>query len=178
VNRNYEFIVRGGNSTHLRLHRYGKVLIIILLAECILLSGNLGQAASPKDFSSTNSTIQAAFIATYNANQSGGNVSQLVIQLNLALALVQQAQSQNATNPTKAAADLQNATMVAERVIAASGSVAQMGRASRQSTELVSVEAAYLISVAAVLACVFGDRVYRRLWRFVFKDYVLETINE
>jgi hypothetical protein len=150
----------------------------LFVLECIILTGSFAQAASTTDFSSATGAIGTAFAATYNAGQSGGNVSQLVLKLNLALSLVQDAKAENATDPSQAAAYLRNATLTAESVVAASGSVAQMGRASRQMTEFISAETACFIVVAAALICIYGDRLYRRLWLFVYKDFLLGPTHE
>jgi hypothetical protein len=160
-----------------RFQRWTRVLTLMVVAECILLSVSSAQASSAADFSSATNAIGKAFVATYEAGQSGGNVSQLLSKLNLSLSLLQEANVENATNPTQAAADLQNATLTANSVTAASVSVAQMGRASRQTTVLISAISAYAIVVAAALIYIFGDRLYRRLWLFLYRDFLVRLAN-
>ena len=159
--------------TAVRFRQWTKALLAFVLVECILLNGGSALAAPQPSFASASNAITTAFVATYDAGQSGGNVSQLVSRLNIALNLVQQAQEENATNPTKATQDLQNATLIAEGVTADSASVAQLGREARQTTEFVSLETAYLIVVVAGLTYLFGDRLYARLWALVYRDYTV-----
>ncbi len=84
-------------------------------------------AASQTDFSITNSAITSAFVATHIAEEKGGNVSSLVTMLNEALTLVQKAQSENSSNPSQAAIDLQNATQLAQQVSSDSAGIARSG---------------------------------------------------
>jgi len=153
------------------------VLATMVLVECLLMSSGSAHAASPTDFSSATKSIDSAFVATCGAGQSGGNVSQLVARLNIALSLVSEAQAENGTNPAKAAIDLQNATQIAESVAASSPSISQLGSESRQATVATSEETALAIVIAAALIYIFGDRVYRRLWLFVYRGFLVGPSN-
>ena len=122
-------------------------------------------------------SVQAAFSASQSAERQGGNVSSLIAQLNRALTLIQQASAENATNPTQAAADLANATKIAQDVTVEAASITQMGISATQAADFRSIVTASAVVVAAVLIYLFGGRVYRRLWLRVYKDYVVRPAN-
>jgi hypothetical protein len=156
-----------------------KSLLFLLLALIALsLCAREGAAAiTQTQVSSVNSEIQSAFASSNSAEKSGGNASALDAKLNNAIQLVQEAESENATNPVQAAADLQNATAIAQSVIAESPSVAQTGSAARQTTEFTSLSAASAIVVVAALTYIFGGRIYRMAWLRLHRDYVVRPAN-
>src|SRR5487761_86650 len=100
------------------------IVLSILIAGSTIAGIHSSVAASPADFSSASNAIDSAYVSVHSAEESGGNVSSLVNQLDSALALVQRAQSENATNPSQATLDLQNATQIAQKVALESSSVA------------------------------------------------------
>jgi hypothetical protein len=157
--------------------RWNKVLSLMAIMWFITLSGGFVGATTNAQFNSATNAIGSAFVAVHNAGQSGGDVSGLVTKLNVALDLLQKARAENATNPTQATADLQNATLVAERVTAASASAAQAGSAARRVTVATSIGAASAILIGAALIFIFGDRVFRRLWFFVYRNFVVRPAN-
>jgi len=152
-------------------------LLVALLALSLCSTSDSAAALTQTEVSSANSEIQSAFVSAYGAEKSGGNVSSLIAELNYAIQLVQKAEAENATSPSQAAADLQNATRAAQRVSAESASVAQMGSAARQASELISVSAASAVVVVAVLVYIFGGRIYRRAWLRLYRDYVVRPAN-
>jgi hypothetical protein len=157
-----------------------KGLICLVLALVVFGLGSAARgasAATEAQASSANSAIQAAFVATYNAEKSGGNASSLVAKLNAALQLVQEAEAENSTSPALAATDLQNATAIAQSVTAESPSVARAGTEARQSAEVSSLGAASAIIVVAALAYAFGGRAYRSAWLRLHKDFVVRPAN-
>ena len=96
---------------------YTKLLAIAwLLLVTISVTGSYSSAATASDFSSANSAIGSAFVATYNAQEKGGNVTALIQELNAAVLLVQKAGMENITNSTQSLLDLQNATQTANLV--------------------------------------------------------------
>ena len=144
-------------------------LIILLIAKGSIYAS--GAAAS--DFSSANSAINSAYTATLAAQQKGGNVSQLVSQLNSAISLLQKASRENSTNPSGALSDLQNATRIAGGVITQAPSIAAVGSASIQSRDVLSISSAVAIGIIALLLYIFGERIYRRLWYYLYKEYLV-----
>ena len=152
-------------------------LLLALLAIGLCSTADSAAALTQTEVSSANGEIQSAFVSAYSAEKSGGNVSSLIAELNNAIQLVQKAEAENATSPSQAAADLQNATRDAQRVTAESASVAQMGGAARQITELTSVSAASAVVVVAALTYIFGGRIYRSAWLRLHKYYVVRPAS-
>ena len=152
-------------------------LLLALVALSLCFRGNSASAITQTQVSSANGEIQSAFASVYGAEKSGGNVSSLDAKLNAAIQLVQMAEAENTTNPAKAAADLQNATSIAQGVVAESPSVARTGSAARQTTEVTSVSAASAIVVVAALTYIFGGRIYRKAWLRLHRDYVVRPAN-
>jgi hypothetical protein len=152
-------------------------LLLALVALSLCSRTSSASAITQAQISSANGGIQSAFASVYGAEKSGGNVSSLDAKLNDAIQLVQKAVGENATSPTQAATDLQNATALAQGVIAESPSVSQAGSASRQTTEITSLGAASAIVVVAALTYIFGGRIYRMAWLRLHKDYVVRPAN-
>jgi hypothetical protein len=157
--------------------RWASVLLLVIVMECTLSSGGFVRAASTADFNSATNAIGTAFVATHDADQSGGNVSQLVTKLSLALSLVQKAQSENSTNSAMATSDLQNATRTAQQVSAEAPMVAKGGAGARALQVDESIGASVIIILLAAVAYLFGDRVYRRLWLYAYRDFLVRTPN-
>jgi len=156
----------------------GPLCFLLALVALSLLSRVGGAAAiTQTQVSSANGEIQSAFTSAYGAEKSGGNISSLVAKLNDAIQLVQKAGAENATDPARAAADLQNATAIAQSVAAESPSISQAGGAARQTTEAASASAASAIVMIAVLTYLFGGRIYRRAWLHLHRDYVVRPAN-
>ena len=127
-------------------------------------------AASSSDFASANSAINSAFIATHNAEQSGGNVTGLIAKLDISLGLVQKAESENATNPSQAVADLQNATQIANQVSSQAPVIAQAGSSARQTLYGESIGSAAAILVLASLVYIYGGRIYHLIWFYLYRN--------
>lgn len=148
-------------------------LFLAIIFSSVVISSS-SEAASPAQFSSTNSAIASAFVAAQSAEEKGGNVSGLVVILNEALGLVQNAESENATNPTQASTDLQNATTLAEMVSSEAVQIGQSGAAARMTRVMESIGASAVIVVVAVLIYIFGDRIYRRIWFYIYRDFIVK----
>jgi len=133
-------------------------------------------AATPADFTNTNNAIASAFVAAQNAEAKGGNVSGLVVLLNQALALVQKAESENSSNPAQATADLKDATALAEDVSADAIQVGYTGAAARTTQIEESIGESIAIVVIAVLIYIFGGRIYRRIWFYLYRDFIVRPV--
>lgn len=131
-------------------------------------------AASANDFATANSAINSAYLATHNAEKSGGNVTVLVNELNTAIALVEKAQAENSTQPAQAIVDLQNATRIAILVSNQSSSIANSGKSEIQARNTASVASAIVIIVVAALVYLYGGRIYRRAWLYLYRNYVVK----
>jgi hypothetical protein len=150
------------------------VLAMVLLADAAVPAST---AISERGVSSTSSTIQSAFVLTFQAERNGGNVNPLITSLNSALQLVGKAQAENSTNPAQASIDLRAAQQLALNVTAASATVSAAGRSLRQFIIVRSVVSAVVILIAATLVYAYGGRVFRWLWIRLYRGYEVRPAN-
>ena len=125
-----------------------------------------------------NNSVNSAFSSVYNAEQNGGDVSALVEKLNIAVSLIQRAVAENATDPNAATADLSNATTIAQMVSLNSTSVSTSGSMAHQLHLYESLGTVAATLGIAALAYLRGDRVYRRLWLYVYRNHVVKKNDE
>ena len=156
-----------------------KILAVgfLLLIALALSNFNYTSAASANDFTSANSAINSAFVATYNAQKNGGNVTVLINELNNAVTLVDKAQAVNSTNPSQALLDLLNATQIANLVSSQSTSVSRAGASALQIRNSESIGSAIAIVIVAALIYIYGGRIYRRAWLFAYRNHVVKPTN-
>lgn len=136
------------------------------------------QAVTGGPFSTANNSVNGAFSSVYHAQENGGDVSVLVEKLNVAIFLIQRAEAENATYPNASNVDLSNATTLAQEVSLASASVSNSGASARQLRLYESVGTIVATLGIATLTYVTGDRVYRRLWLFVYKNHLVKKTDE
>jgi hypothetical protein len=162
-------------SQYLKAETIVPILAVTILVFSCSFSMS-AQAASSSQFASTNAAIASAFAATSNAKQSGGNVTGLVANLNLALNLTQEALSVNSTNPAESTILLQNATRLANQVSSQAASVQSSGASARQFLTEESVGGAIATIVVAALIYIYGGRIYRMIWFFIYRNHVVRRI--
>lgn len=158
-----------------------RTIVVLAISSLILLSlfasGFHASAASASDFSNANNTINTAFSSIYAAQRDGGNVTLLIAKLNTALALVGKAQVENASNPSQATSDLQNATQIANQVSFEAPQIASAGRSTVEFNEAVSISSAAAIIIIAALIYFYGGRIYHRTWFYLYKKYLVRPKN-
>ena len=150
-------------------------MLILLLFSTIATSS---REVNPGPFSVGNDSVNNAFSSIHYAAQNGGDVSSLVERLNAAILLIQKAGAENATDPSAAAADLSKATSIAQMVSLTSASVSSSGSMAREFRLYESLGTIVATLGAATLVYLRGDRVYRRLWLFVYKDHLVKKTDE
>lgn len=152
-----------------------KVLVVTwLLLVALSLTSFYSGAATVNDFTNANSAIDSAYLATHKAEKSGGNVTVQINELNTAIALIEKAQAENSTQPAQALLDLDNATQIAILVSNQSSSIADAGASATQMRNTLSVGSAIVIIVAAAMIYLYGGRIYRRVWLYLYKNYVVK----
>ena len=134
--------------------------------------------ATGDPFANANNAVSIAFSSIYSAEQNGGDVSALVEKLNVAISLIQKANAENATNPNAATTDLSNSTSIAQIVSRTSASVSSNGSMARQARLYESLGTIVATLGVATVTYLKGDRVYRRLWLFVYKNHLVERTDE
>jgi len=134
--------------------------------------------ATGGQLATADNSVNRAFSAVYYAEQNGGDVSALVEKLNVAMSLIQKAVAENATDPSAATTDLSNATTIAQTVSLNSTFVSASGSMARQLRLAQSLDTVITTLAIAALAYLRGDRVYRRLWLYVYRNHVVKKSNE
>jgi hypothetical protein len=147
--------------------------MVSILVVAMLVGSPSVTGASTSAFGTATSAIDSAYVAVLSAQHDGGNVSFLTAKLNTALGLVENAQAENATDPSGATLDLQNATRISLQVSNEGPTVAQEGASLRQTTMLVSIGTASAIVIIAALVYVFGGRLYRGIWLYIYRNYTV-----
>lgn len=150
-------------------------MLILLLFSTISTSS---REVHPALFSVADDLVNNAFSSIHYAEQNGGDVSSLVERLNAAILLIQKAGAENATAPSAAATDLSNATSIAQMVALTSASVSSNGSMGRQLRLYESLGTIATTLIVATLAYFRGDRVYRRLWLYVYKNHLVKKTDE
>ena len=134
--------------------------------------------AAGGQFATANNSVNDAFSSVYYAEQNGGDVSALVEKLNTAVSLIQKATAENATDPNSATADLSNATTIAQMVSLNSTLVSTSGSMARQLRLYGALGTVAATLGIATLTYLRGDRAYRRLWLYVYRNHVVENNDE
>jgi hypothetical protein len=143
------------------------VLAVLVLA--------LSVAAAPTARAQTSSQVRAqigeAYVAVLQAEQSGGNVTSMVAQLNSALSLVQQADSINGTDPSQAQALYSQASSIAGQVIQSAPAVASAGAAATSTAETYLAVETVVLAGLAVVAYLYTPRIFWSLWLRVHRGW-------
>jgi predicted PurR-regulated permease PerM len=155
-----------------------RLITITLLVLVIATTPITSHEATGEQLATANSSVDSAFSSVYYAEQNGGDVSALVEKLNTAILLIQKAVAENATDPNAATADLSNATAIAQTVSLDSSSVSTSGSLAHQFRFYGSLGTVAATVGLSVLAYLKGDRVYRRLWLYVYRNHVVKKNDE
>jgi len=151
------------------------ITLIVLVISATPISSH---EATGGQLATADNSVNRAFSAVYYAEQNGGDVSALVEKLNVAMSLIQKAVAENATDPSAATTDLSNATTIAQTVSLNSTFVSASGSMARQLRLAQSLDTVITTLAIAALAYLRGDRVYRRLWLYVYRNHVVKKSDE
>ena len=163
----------------MKLSVISRSLIIIALVELVLSTTFASsQISTGEPFSVANNSVNRAFASIYVAEQNGGDATSLVERLNVAIFLILRANAENATSPSAATTDLSDATAIAQMVSSNSASVSSSGSTARQLRLYESLGTIFATLGVATLTYLMGDRVYRRLWLFVYKKHLVKKTDE
>ena len=154
------------------------VLAFGLLSIAISSMAPQSRGTSVATFSSTNTAINDAFASVYSADQNGGDVSELVQRLNEAVMLAQRAEAENSTDSVAAAADLENATQIAENVSQQAASVSASGVHAHEARLYESAGIIISSIIASSIIYREWDPVHRRVWLFARRKHVVTRTDE
>ena len=171
--------IRGNVEKRLSLSALWRCIITITLIVLVIsITPILSYEAGGGQLATANNSVNDAFSSVYYAEQNGGDVSALVEKLNTAVSLIQRAIAENATDPNLATADLSNATTIAQMVSLNSTSVSTNGSIARQLRLYESLGTVTATLGVAALTYLRGDRVYRRLWLYLYRNHVVKKSDE
>jgi len=127
--------------------------------------------AEAQSHSQAEAAIAQAYGAILGAQQSGGDVTSLVAQLNSAISLVQRADVANTTDPSQAQSLYAQASSLAAQVVQSAPGVAAAGRASVMTAQIdLAIETVFL-GVLAVAAYLSLPRIFWSLWLSAHRDW-------
>lgn len=172
--------IRNGGRTTILTVLVISIAITLFLASGLHFSFSSSSSTTSvqqSDFQNTNSEILTAYSQIYNVEHNGGNATSLINELNVAITLYDKAQSENATNPTQAALDLENASSIASLVQNEGAVLAQKASAQKTLQYSVEIGESIVVIIAAVLAYVFGGRIYDWIWLYQRKDYSIAIVR-
>ncbi len=171
--------IHGNVGKRLSLSALWRCLITVTLIVLVISTTPISShEATGGQLETAANSVNSAFSLVYYAEQNGGDVSALVAKLNAAIFLIQKAEAENATDPDAAIADLSNATTIAQMVSQNSSSVSTNGLMARQLSLYESLGTVAAALGLAALAYLKGDRVYRRLWLYVYRNHVVKKNDE
>jgi competence protein ComGC len=149
--------------------------VVLLLLSSLFVSfsstSSTTTTASQSSFQSANSEILSAYAQIYNIEHNGGNASDLVSEINVAISFYNRAVDENSTNPSQAAQDLQNATEIASSVQSQAIPLAEKAESQRTLQTVAEIGGSVVVIIVAVLVYIFGGRIYDWIWLYQRRDY-------
>ena len=142
------------------------VFLLIVLAVAASSAPSHAQTSAQAD-----AQIGQAYAAILSAQQSGGNVTALVAKLNSAIALYQQAELVNATDPSRASSLSSQASVLVQQVISGAPAVAAAGKASVAAAQLDLAVETVVLGALAVVTYLYLPRAYWRVWLRVHRGW-------
>jgi len=148
--------------------------LALLAIASISIQHPTGWAATPGEFSNALATVEDAFDALYNSQvQDYATVSGPIAQLGNATQLLNEALSENATDPVKASDHLTSVESIAGQVQSASGAASDSGLATHRAQTYQSLVEVAAVAASTGLVYVVSARVYNRWWMGVHRSYTV-----
>jgi hypothetical protein len=117
------------------------------------------------------SQIDQAYVAVLSAERSGGNITSLVVKLNSAVSLLQQADAINETDPSRAQSLYSKASALALQVSQAAPTVSAAGRAAVFNSQLDLGVETTILTALAVVAYLYTPKIFWRFWLRTHKGW-------
>ncbi len=144
----------------------------------ITSSSSSTATAQQSSFQSANSEILSAYAQISSIEHNGGNASNLVSELNVAISLYNKAEIENSTNPSQAAIDVQKATQIASDVHSQAVPLVQKADSQRTLQTSAEIGGSAVVIIVAVLVYIFGGRIYDWIWLYQRRDYVILLVKK
>jgi len=145
-----------------RLARSHKAIFVIVTVFILFSFSSLRFVKVTRGEPAARDTIADAFSAVLEAEKAGGNVTPLVSSLNEALRLVEQ--GENSTDRAEAAVLYEQATQIAEQVLASAPKVKEVGLAAQRNSTTFLVVSMVALGVTALVSYLFVPRLFWTLW--------------
>ncbi len=147
-----------------------------IFAAALVLSQGLAPLVSAQSsgYSSALKKIESAFTAVQSAEREGGNVTELVSQLNQALALLSLSSNVSATNPALSEEYIANATAIAEHVLSSAPAIGARGDAGRSERTYLAIGSSAGVVALGSLIYVYGELVYYAIFERLYRGYIVK----
>ena len=149
-------------------------LLVIFLSISVLLSAVALVQSQSTPLDSTQTAIHDAYKAIVEANNAGGDISELTDQLNQALKLTSQAQALIISDPQLTQTLFLQAQALAQNVTSQSSTVQAEGLF--QNPLFIGVSIASLLA-SGILVYVFGPKIFWKVWLRLRKNYRVKIKN-
>ena len=149
-------------------------LLVIFLSISVLLSAATLVQSQTSTLDSAQTAVHDAYKALVKADNAGGDISQLVDQLNLALNFTSQAQALIVSNPQQAQTLALQAQTLAQNVTQQASTTAGAGLFQR--TLIIGASIASLLA-GGILVYVFGPKIFWKVWLRLRKNYRVRVKN-
>jgi hypothetical protein len=149
------------------------LLALLILNLCVLCiypaAAQTDRAASKLEMAQTR--VNQAFVAVLDAEKAGANITDLLVQLNIAQGILAQAENSNRIG------DINATTNYADSVIPLTQQVTGAAQNAKQ-VALVSSQNAFLSTIAlAVIGAIVFVLILLLVWR-KFKQYYIKNLSE
>jgi uncharacterized membrane protein len=152
------------------------LLILFLVASLLLLKANVSYSQT-ETINNAQNQIHAAYQALIEANDAGGDTSELADKLNQALNLTSQAEQIINTDPSNAERLATEAQTLANNVATEAPAIKEEGiRQEQLTTALVAASIATLITVGIVIY-ISGPKALWKMWLRLRRNYRVRVRN-
>jgi hypothetical protein len=147
-----------------------KLLVLLLLLSVSLSKVDVSFSQS-QPINNAQTEIQTAYNALIDAYNAGGNVNELITQLNEALNLTAQAESINNTDPNQAQTLASEAQALAQNVTQEAPTVKNQGLHHEQIVMITLAASVTALIIAGIFVYVSGPKALWKMWLKLRKNY-------
>jgi HAMP domain-containing protein len=150
-------------------------LLILLLLLSVSLSKVDVSFSQPQPFNNAQTEIQTAYKALIEAYNAGGNINELIDQLNEALNLTAQAESARYTEPNQAQTLTSEAQALAQNVTQEAPTVKDQGLQKEQIMMITLGASVTALLIVGIVIYVSGPKALWKMWLKLRKNYRIKV---
>jgi hypothetical protein len=154
------------------------VISLLVLILCFASPYSSSSQTSQASFQTANNAILSAYSQVRTIAHDRGNATIFVAKLNLAINLYNKAQGENASDPSQALSDLQNATQIANSVQNEAAPIARQLETQRQNENYLEIGGSVAVVVAATLVYFYGGALYDWIWLYQRRDSFIVVVTK